>query len=65
MHNFFFQNVYNIYTEINKLKETLIKYTIYKEVEEFKSLLNRLKNITEQLESLEVKIKKIVFQLEI
>lgn len=41
-----------------------VKYTIYEEIDEFKSLIDRLKTIIKQLESLEVKYRnKIATQV--
>lgn len=44
-------------TKINELKNVIIRFNIYEEIEEFQVLINRIKIMIGKMENLEVKNK--------
>lgn len=44
----------NLNIKINKLKEVIIRFKIYEELDDFQILFNQLTNIVEKLENLEI-----------
>lgn len=59
----FLQKPYDLNTEIIKLKETIARYKMYEEKEEFKILIIRLRTVMEKLENLLINQTKITTQV--
>lgn len=48
---YFKETLYNANTNIDKIKEIIIRFTVYEEIEEFQVLINQLKTIIGQFEN--------------